>query len=117
MIDEWYIGIDKDGYVSDYDYRGDAVDQEDNCYVINLNWDRFTHLSGNRFTSEVAGNFTLIKTEDGMTLEFDDASINSEDIGQKTNLNHSDLVAADCDASRSTITRADSEQKAYEKSK
>ena len=40
--DEWYLYIDADGNVSDFDYQGDAVDVGDNCYEVDENRAKFT---------------------------------------------------------------------------
>ncbi|UTW48044.1 hypothetical protein [Bacterioplanoides sp. SCSIO 12839] len=35
-VDEFYMHIDKSGYISYYDYAGDSYDNEGNCYWIDI---------------------------------------------------------------------------------
>ncbi len=48
-IDEWYLYIAPDGWMSDFDYDGDCFDAGANCYYPDRNWARISHVSGNSF--------------------------------------------------------------------
>lgn len=98
IVDEWYLGINDQGYVSDYDYLGDSFDNTANCYVIDRDWARFMHISGNRFST------TFLGDEQGdVFIEFDQGGllITSSDgeqlsVGPKVNIAVSDFEAAEC---------------------
>jgi hypothetical protein len=45
-----YISIDKNGYLSIYDYAGDTFDEWGNCYWIDEKYAQLTHLSGIQYS-------------------------------------------------------------------
>lgn len=98
FIDEWYLGIDDQGYVSDYDYLGDSFDNIANCYVIDRDWLRFVHISGNRFSTTFDGDDlgdVFIEVDQGGLLI---TSLDGEQlaIGPKVDIAVSDFEAAEC---------------------
>jgi hypothetical protein len=94
IVDEWYLGIDDQGFVSDYDYLGDSFDNFANCYLIDRDWERFGHISGNRFSTIFLGivfiefdlGGLLITSWDGLQLA----------VGPKVDIDVSDFEAAEC---------------------
>jgi len=96
IIDEWYLGIDAQGYVSDYDYMGDSFDNLANCYVIDRNWERLTHISGNRFAT-LSGVDVLIDFHQGqLRITGQGSAFGSEIIGPRVNIHVSTFEAAEC---------------------
>lgn len=104
-VDEWYLGIDSDGYFSVYDYMGDSYDNYMNCYFIRRNWDKLTHVSGNVFTSEVVGEVTVTKSSSGLTITPENGSAEQLKTGEKVSLTVSDFEAAECSSSNSLPNR------------
>jgi hypothetical protein len=98
IVDEWYFAIDAQGYVSDYDYMGDSYDNLANCYVIDRNWDRFIHISGNRFSSSFGDVFIEIH-QGGLLFTMVDGSFDPVYIGPKVNIDVSTFEAAECNSS------------------
>ena len=105
IVDEWYIGIDAEGNVSDYDYLGDAYDDYMNCYSIDKNWDQLTHISGNRFSSNIVGEVTITKSSSGLTIVPEDENYSSLVTGEKVSMTVSDFEAADCNSANSAPMR------------
>lgn len=96
-IDEWYLEIDSDGYISDYDYQGDSYDLGDNCYDIDFDYEKLTHISGNTFSSINAGTVTVTSNGGGgITLASSEFPGDDIILGEKTTLVSSDLLAANC---------------------
>jgi len=102
-IDEWYLEIDSEGYISDYDYQGDSFDNSSNCYSISQNWGQFIYLSGNEFRyvyfSDVEMNSNVIITVvdgGGISIVNKKYSDSNETLGKKTSLVKSDFLAAEC---------------------
>jgi hypothetical protein len=48
-LDESYIAIDKDGYLSVYDFAGDTFDNWGNCYWIEEKFAQITYVNGDRY--------------------------------------------------------------------
>ena len=99
-IDEWYLAIAPDGWISDYDYRGDSYDRGRNCYVIDRNWERLAHLGDNRFVflngdiikaDFFSGSlvFTPVSTESGVAPPL-------VAVGPRVEINVSSFEAAEC---------------------
>ena len=96
-FDEYYVGIDSEGYITDYDYQGDTYDSGANCYNIDSNYDQLTHVSGNAFSSLMLGDVNITGNEGGGITLFISGSPEYDIIlGQKTSLFHSDFLAAEC---------------------
>ncbi len=103
LVDEWYLAIDSQGYVSDYDYMGDSYDNLGNCYVIDRDWDRFIHISGNRFATIATGVDVFIEIQQGgLLITPVDGSFDPEYIGPKVNIDVSSFEAAECSSNNLT---------------
>lgn len=48
-MDEIYIHIDSDGYLSSYDFAGDTLDNWGNCYWIDEKYAKINHIDGNKY--------------------------------------------------------------------
>lgn len=82
-VDEYYIAIDSEGFVSTYDYAGDSYDDWGDCYWIGIDVAQLSALGNNRYLSEdsedeeeelvitVSGNTMTIR---GVDDDPDDAS-------------------------------------------
>lgn len=106
-VDEWYLAIDADGYISDYDYQGDSFDLGENCYYIDRNWDRLTHIEGNKFSVSEDGHYSNYVVDLEVSFRFVGGKltvdyVDDEDgpttitIGKKTNRSTSDFEALEC---------------------
>jgi hypothetical protein len=98
VVDEWYLGIDDQGFVTTYDYMGDSFDNIANCYDIDRDWFRFVHISGNLFSAIFDGDDL-----GDVFIEFDQGgllitSLDGEQlaIGPKVDIAVSDFEAAEC---------------------
>lgn len=105
VVDEWYIGIDAEGNVSDYDYNGDSFDMGSNCYYIDRDWEQLTHVSGSTFNTQNFGEVTVTKNSSGLTITAKDDGELLIVTGEKVTMSESDFEAADCFASNSTPAR------------
>lgn len=105
-VDEWYLGIDSQGYISDYDYFGDSYDMGGNCYYIDKNWEQLTHVSGNVFDTLYNGEVTITKSSSMLTVTSNEDSSNLLVAGGKVNIAVSDMEAANCESANSTPERS-----------
>lgn len=65
IIDEYYIQISENGFVTDFDYQGDTYDVGENCYDIGIS-EQLVHQGGGVFYStlfEVDQNFEFLDSE------------------------------------------------------
>ncbi|MEJ2043109.1 MAG: hypothetical protein P8X74_06585 [Reinekea sp.] len=90
--DEFYLGFDKDGTITNYNYLGDSYDNQGNCYMIDSGG-TIAHSSGNEFLADDGTIISVTKDGDTYTFQYDNKSISYK----KTNLVASDLLAAKCD--------------------
>lgn len=92
LIDEYYIVINSDGTIYDYDYMGDAYDNEGNCYDI-YQTDELTHVSGNTFYSEdLESDISFANDGDTLTLTLVIDSVSYTESYDKSSLLISDLT-------------------------
>lgn len=96
-VDEVYLEIDLEGYISFYDYKGDSYDLLGNCYMIDSNIDQWIHISGNTFSSNESGTITITENSEG-GIVFASSDYPGEDqVGyEANNLTISDFQAAEC---------------------
>jgi hypothetical protein len=83
-IDESYFTLDKDGYISTYDFAGDTFDEWGNCYWIEEKLGQITHLSGDKYSfkdSETAKvtEIELIYSNQILTIKQPDTEDSDED--------------------------------------
>jgi hypothetical protein len=96
-IDEWYLEIDSEGYLTTYDYLGDSFDLGANCYWIFLKFDQLTHISGNVYSSLGLGTVTIFNnSKGGITMSTTEYPDNDIVLSEITDLLSSDLLAGDC---------------------
>jgi hypothetical protein len=84
-VDEAYLSIDKDGYISSYDYAGDTFDDWGNCYWINEKFSKISHISGDRYFIEYfedakdSGEFEMNVSDNTLIVKEQDVDDSDED--------------------------------------
>lgn len=71
-VDEYYISIDSEGFVSAFDYAGDSYDDWGDCYWIGIDVAQLSALGNNRYLSTPADledeEVEMVITVSGNTL-------------------------------------------------
>lgn len=100
-VDEAYIVIDAEGYLTVYDYAGDSFDREGNCYWIDV-VDQLVPLGNNKYDSDV---FTDLK----ITVSGSKMQVSGKDEGESFSVSYrrssrtvSDLIP-ECSDSFATV--------------